>query len=310
MSDTKVKVLYIAGFERSGSTILNRVLGQIDGFIPTGELAFIWKHDLINNRRCSCGFSFRECQFWKKVMDRAFGGIEQINAQKISLLRNKVRANILPNYFGLIKQQLLQSNAEEYFFSLEKLYQAIQTVTGSKVIVDSSKVSWYGYVLGMLPTIDLYVVHLIRNPHGVCHSLYKRKLHGELASQWYNPIHASLSWNFKNYLTEILLNRHSNRYLRISYENFIQDTKEVIESILGFIKEKEIQVDYGEQTKLQMNIDHILGGSPSSRSDTGMVKLYLDERWKEEMNLIDRAYVTSLTWPSLVKYGYPLTVSK
>ena len=310
MLDNKVKVLYIAGFERSGSTILNRVLGQIDGFIATGELAFIWKCDLINNRKCSCGVLFRECKFWKEIMEQSFGNIEQINGQKIALLRNKVRAKIILNYFGLIKQQSLQSYAEEYFFSLEKLYQGIQSITGSKVIIDSSKVSWYGYVLGMLPTIDLYVVHLIRNPHGVCHSLYKRKLNGELESQWYNPWHASLSWNLKNFLTEMLLNRGSSRYLRISYENFIEDPKEMIKSILSFIEEKEIQIDHEKQTKIQMKTDHILGGSPSSRSEIGMVKLHLDERWKQEMNLIDQAHVTSLTWPLLVKYGYSLTVTK
>ena len=38
MSGERVKVLYIAGSGRSGSTILDRILGQLDGFFSVGEL--------------------------------------------------------------------------------------------------------------------------------------------------------------------------------------------------------------------------------------------------------------------------------
>jgi hypothetical protein len=309
MTNSKVKVLYIAGFERSGSTIVNRVLGQIDGFVAMGELAFIWKHDLIDNRKCSCGAFFQECKFWQKVIEHSFGGIEQINPQKIFQLRNKARANVMLNYFGLTSSEFLQSNIEEYLSSLDKLYRGIQSITGSQLIIDSSKVSWYGYILGMLPAIDLYVVHLVRNPHGVCHSLYKRKLKGEPECQWYNTWNSSLSWNLKNSLTEMLLNSNSNRYLRISYESFMQNTKEAIESLLNLVEEQDIQIEDG-RNKIQMEVDHILGGSPSSRSETGIVKLNIDEQWKQEMKLVDRACITSLTWPLLLKYGYSSIVNK
>jgi len=35
------RVLYIAGWGRSGSTILDNVLGQVDGFFSAGELMFL-----------------------------------------------------------------------------------------------------------------------------------------------------------------------------------------------------------------------------------------------------------------------------
>src|SRR5918995_1530890 len=50
-----VKVLYVAGLGRSGSTILANTLGQVEGFFSGGELNFIWKHALIENRLCGCG---------------------------------------------------------------------------------------------------------------------------------------------------------------------------------------------------------------------------------------------------------------
>ena len=304
MSDTKVKVLYIAGFERSGTTIINRVLGQIDGFVAWGELRDVWQHGIIENRSCTCGALFGECSAWTKILDTAFGGIDRVEAQKMTKLLQKTRASVLPHFFGVLPEQFLKSNVEEYLKSLEKLYQAIQATTRSKVIVDSTKASWYGYVLGTLPTIDLYVLHVVRDSRGVCHSLHQRKSRGEPSCQWYNPIHASLSWNLKNSAVEMLLNRCPERYLRISYEDFVQNPRTVLESLLNLLQEEVTQLPFKDNSTVNMGVDHLFTGSPSSRSETGAVKLQLDERWKKEMKPIDKSVIASLSWFLLRKYGY------
>jgi hypothetical protein len=304
MSDSKVKVLYIAGFERSGSTIVNRVLGQIDGFVAWGELRDIWQHGMIENRRCTCGAFFRDCPAWTKILNEAFGGIDQVNTQEMIRLLKKARVSVLPHYFGVVTDKFFKSSVEEYLTSLESLYRAIQTTTNSKVIVDSTKASWYGYVLGMLSTIDLYVVHVIRDPRGVCHSLQQHKNKGDTACQWYNPAHASLSWNLKNSAVEMLLNRFRGRYLRIRYEDFVRNPKTAVKLVLDLVQEEVTQLPFKDDFTVEMEIDHIFAGSPSSRSETGAVKLRLDERWQNEMQPIDKAVVTSFTSPLLMKYNY------
>ena len=296
------KVLYIAGFERSGSTIINRVLGQIEGFVAWGELRDIWQHGIIENRRCTCGALFKNCPAWTKILNEAFGGIEQVDPQKMIWLLQKTRANVLPHHFKISTEKFFKSNVEEYLNNLESLYKAIQTTTGSKVIVDSTKASWYGYVLGMLPNIDLYVVHVVRDPQGVCYSLQQRKLKGEPECQWYNPLHASLSWNLKNAAVEMLLNSSPKRYLRIRYENFVQNPKTAVDSILNLVQEEVTQLPFKDNSTVEMKVDHIFAGSPSSRSQTGAVKLQLDDRWKEKMKPIDKALVTYLTFPFSKRY--------
>ena len=42
----RLKVLYIAGWGRSGSTILQNMLGEIEGFQPLGELYSIGRRYL------------------------------------------------------------------------------------------------------------------------------------------------------------------------------------------------------------------------------------------------------------------------
>lgn len=302
MQNSKIKVLYIAGFERSGSTIVNRVLGQIDGFVAWGELRDIWQHGIVENRPCTCGTTFRNCSAWQKIFERAFKGAEKINTSEMDKLQKKARFFVLPHYFKLLQDSFLKKQIHPYLISLEKLYQAIQKTTNSRVIVDSTKASWYGYVLSLLPSIDLYIVHVIRNPKGVCYSLDQHKSKGELTSQWYNPIHASISWNLKNYAVETLLNSSEDRYLRINYEDFIANPQIAVKQILKLLDEDITELPFVSPTEVKMSTDHIITGSPSSRSDIGTVKLQLDQKWKYKMKLIDKMIIDLLTFPIKHKY--------
>jgi hypothetical protein len=62
-----VKVLYIGGFGRSGSTLVERILGQLPGFCSAGEIVFLWQRGLIENQLCGRGATFSECDFWTRV---------------------------------------------------------------------------------------------------------------------------------------------------------------------------------------------------------------------------------------------------
>ena len=304
MQNTKLKVLYIAGFERSGSTIINRVLGQIEGFIAWGELRDIWQHGVIENRPCTCGKLFSDCPAWQKIFDRAFGGVKSVDAVKMFKLQKKIRNSYLPYCLGLMPERSFQDNSKEYFANLNHLYHAIQSTTKRRVIVDSTKAAWYGSILGMMPEIDLYVVHVVRHPQGVCHSLQKRKLKGEVECQWYNPIHASTTWNLKNLAVERLLGNHSQPYIRMKYEDFVEQPQAAIQTLLNFVREPTAKLPFKEDGTVEMNLDHIITGSPSSRFQTGSVRLSLDESWKREMKAIDKIIVKTITYPLGNKYGY------
>ena len=51
MKSDKIKILYITGWGRSGSTILSMLLGQLDGFFLTGEMYQLWQSGFIDNER-------------------------------------------------------------------------------------------------------------------------------------------------------------------------------------------------------------------------------------------------------------------
>ena len=102
----------------------------------------------------------------------------------------------------------------------------------------------------------------------------------------------------------MLLNKSKKQYLRIRYEDFIQNPKNTTNSILTLIQEETANLPFESNLTVKMSTDHLFTGSPSSRSRTGSVKLQLDERWKTNMKLIDRTTTMGLTWLLMKRYGY------
>ena len=70
----RARVLFIGGWGRSGSTLLDRVLGHVPGVVSLGEVREIWVRGVIEDRPCGCDRPFSECPFWTEVGDRAWGG--------------------------------------------------------------------------------------------------------------------------------------------------------------------------------------------------------------------------------------------
>ncbi|MEO1299650.1 MAG: sulfotransferase [Cyanobacteria bacterium J06636_16] len=299
----RIKVLYIAGFERSGSTLVNRVFGQIDSFVAWGELRDIWGHGVSENRSCTCGTTFHNCEVWQKVLDYGFGGINNLNASRLIELLQKSRKYIAIEHVSPVPIKT-PSEVYQYLDNLLKLYRAIQSVTGCRVIVDSTKASWYGAALKRISDIDIYTLHITRDPRGVCHSLKRRKQQGEPECQWYNPLHASLAWMLKNSAVESFLSKPKQKYMRMKFEDFVLSPKESVQSVLDMMDEVCPNLPFVEKDAVQMKTDHIFTGSPSSRSDVGNVQLKLDERWKENMNLRDKNTIAVITAPLRRKYQY------
>ena len=80
-------VLYVGGLGRSGSTLLDRMLGRLDDVWSVGELVHLWERGLKENNRCGCGRCFADCPFWRRVGEVAFGGWDTLDADEVLALR-------------------------------------------------------------------------------------------------------------------------------------------------------------------------------------------------------------------------------
>jgi hypothetical protein len=307
-SDGGIKVLYIAGLGRSGSTVLGNVLGEIEGFFHGGEFNFIWERNLLENRLCGCGASFDECEVWGSVLKRAFGGMDGTEARQIIRLQSLgTRTRHVPLMLFPRGRRMLASRLQKYLVCLEKLYRAVQESTGSRVIVDSSKLPSYGYVLGMTPGIDLYVVHLIRDPRAAAYSHMKEpRPDADKRTYMYrvNTLKSSLLWSAWNVASEALWRNFSGRYMRLRYEDFVEKPQRAVEGILGMLHEDAHRLPFVGERDARLGVSHTVSGNPN-RFRTGQVRLRPDDEWSHRMRLRDKALVTLLTLPLLARYGYP-----
>jgi hypothetical protein len=303
-----VKVLYVAGLGRSGSTILANALGQVEGFFSGGELNFIWKHTLIENRLCGCGRPARECPFWGPVFEEEFGGQSEALAHKMMRLQySGARTRHIPMMLTEGGRRKIRSRLGEFLDNTERLYQAIQSVSGSRVIVDTSKEPAYGYALGMVPGIDLRVLHLVRDPRAAAYSWAKKKRQPDSTEREFmhrkTPTQSAVLWDAWNTAIEALWRRMPARYLRLRYEDFIADPRRSFEEILNLTDEEDAELPLVGERDVKLGISHTVSGNPN-RFDTGTVELRQDRAWQEQMKSRDRALVTALTLPLLARYHY------
>src|SRR5262245_18916217 len=93
-------VVFIAGFGRSGSTLLAQVFGELPGFVSVGELRHLWLRGAAENQLCGCGTPFQECSFWKSVADNGFPGRNWQDLAGIADLQRRVDAiRLIPQVF-------------------------------------------------------------------------------------------------------------------------------------------------------------------------------------------------------------------
>jgi hypothetical protein len=315
MAGRQVKILYIAGAGRSGSTILEMLLGQVPGFLSVGEVHHVWDRGLLENWRCGCGEDFRSCPTWRAVFDSAFGGFAGVDPGQMRQIQQIVipprLPGVLPRSLALLgRRRRERPPLKAYADTLARLYAAIQEVTGCRVIVDSSKYPTYGYLLSTIPSVDLYVVHLRRDPRAVAYSWMRPKPNPgqDTPLPTAGPVPAGAAWTLWEVAGHLLWRqaRRAGRCLPLRYEDFVADPPGSLRRVLAFVQEEGASLpSVSEREALVAPTSHAFSGNPV-RFQQGRVEIRADAAWRAQMAARDRAIVTLLTWPLLLAYHYPL----
>ncbi|HUG17291.1 MAG TPA: sulfotransferase [Thermomicrobiales bacterium] len=305
-------MLSLTGGGRSGSTILGNVLGQVGGFFHGGELCYLWNRGVRQDALCGCGVPFSKCPVWTEVMRD--GAVASFASSRGRLERFPRAGNRrLP--LVMIHPSLSRSvvaDAVHYADQLMALYTAIARVTGSRVIVDSSKAPSHVHVLARMEGIDLRVVHLLRDPRAVAHSWHRRVQRVDVAKdrpreQTRTSVgRGALKWAYSNVMIGAATRRMPpDRLMRVKYEEFVRDPVAVSSRIAALAGADEAQLPFSSRSDIVLGPTHTVWGN-QNRLRTGPVKLRADEQWKSAMAVSDRILVTALSWPLLLRYGYPV----
>src|SRR5262249_46303497 len=147
-----MRVIYIAGAAHSGSTLLDLMLNAHPAIVSVGEFLKLNRQLAYRDAErktyapCSCGApSLWQCKFWSAV-----------DAQTRSAAGKSLADLDIGG--GESRHGATDPNVV--------LFEAIAAVSGKNFIVDSSKLPRRLSQLMQFPELDIYPVHLIRNPKG------------------------------------------------------------------------------------------------------------------------------------------------
>jgi hypothetical protein len=300
------RVLYIAGSGRSGTTLLQDILGQCDGFFAAGELRYLWERGLVKRRLCACGSPVPDCEVWAAILDRAYGGVSPSRAEALAAQIETFRIAHLPRVLVPAIRRAELRRLDALLGDLRQLYRAIVDVTGCRVIVDSSKNPSYGYLLAHAG-IQLDVLHVVRDAPATAYSWSQRKEFepGHLMRRRSAPT-AAAEWDAHNLGTEVFLKKVARRFQRLRYEDMIASPRARLAEVLAWLGEDDVTppVTADDEVVLSTRTHAVFGNATRFRH--GAVQLRRDDRWRTAMRRRDRLTVAALTAPLRHRYGYPL----
>lgn len=304
-------VLYIGGWGRSGSTLLECLLAEIPGVVVLGEANNLWERGLRDNELCACSRPCRDCDFWTAVGERAFGGWDQVDLERVLWLRHAVdRKRYLPRTARRHLRPDQLSEILEYSGYYRRLYRAAAEVGDASVVVDSSKVVPTAMALSHDPAIDLRAVHLVRDSRGVAYSWQKSVARPERGGEpmpRLGLVDSTQNWIVHN-LSMTGLSYRGVPVHRMRYEDLVVDPAGVVAATwkaLDLPGPAVLPMDAPDTITLHGT--HSVAGNPM-RFRTGETRLRPDTEWMAAMDPRDRRTVTGLSLPLLKHYGYPIRV--
>jgi len=309
MNRTKIRLIYIIGKPRSGSTLLDRLLGEHPDLFSAGEVKPIWEASFIKNQLCGCGKPFKECEVWQQIVGNFLNENRDFDAQEmINLHRTIDRLRYIPKLIVIKKLGLLNRNIQQMNNIFYSLYKAIHSVITPKYIIDSTKEVPFAFILNMNPNLDVYLLHIVRDSRAVAYSWQRRKIRPEIINrveymQTYSPFRTSMCWLLVNILSGCI-GRGMDNYKRIRYEDLIKRPKSVLSDIFSFLTiDNKVDKIMIEDDTAYLGTNHTVAGNPV-RFRTGKMKLKLDEEWKTKMKNSDKFLVSLLTFPVLKYFNY------
>lgn len=315
MSNTDpVTVLYFAGSGRSGTTLINSILGSMPGVFAGGELRYLWERGVAQNHLCSCGSPFDECSLWVGVMDRvaaAPGAVRGDPGAVGTRLLQRLQMRRVPAMLARWRAGGKAVRPHPDDAALVALYRAVSEATGARVVVDSSKLPPYGMLLAQLPGIDLRVLHVVRDSRATAFSWLREKKaldygdDGALMPR--QPIaKSSVLWLVWNVVPVLRWGHRSNTYLRLRYEDFVADPATAMRRVCDLAGLEPDNLPFISSKHVDLRPGHVVAGNPN-RHQRGDVAIRSDDQWRSGLAARDRWAVTALTASGLVGFGYRLS---
>jgi len=300
------RILYILGASRSGSTILNSILGAHPQILAMGELSRLMTDVHGGPRVCACGKGIEACPIWGGALRLWHEMQPDATAESYTALQRRFES--FRNFPMLVSGEAANLGGyRTYLAWTRSLVDAVARSSGATILADSSKHPLRARALLRMGDVEVLFVHLVRDPRAVVWSrvkwsqkraLARRLRPGSLAT----VLRASSEWILVNRMAEMLLRDPAEKGIRTTYESFATDPGPLLREIgaLAKIDLEEIAVQAGQGEAF--GFGHIMSGNWMRLGTPSRVRL--DTEWQTAAPRWMRSLVWSLTGLLARRYGY------
>ncbi|HKS73657.1 MAG TPA: sulfotransferase [Terriglobales bacterium] len=299
-----LKLVYIAGDGRSGSTLLDRLLGLLPGVFSCGELGNLLRARSSPDACCACQAPVAECAFWCAVMRRWHAAVPDFSAHEYLELQRRferLRCLLRP----LNSRIYDGANFSRYVQYTRALLTSIARCANASVIVDSSKNPARALALSRVPGIELYLLHLVRDVRGVAYSLripyrfppatgpmsgVKRRSHLRFVS----------TWAIINHFCERVCSQLSHRNLRVRYEDYTLRPSPSLAEIARWLGMPPMEL--GTNLENMLVPGHQVAGNVIRME--AVQAIAPDETWRNYFGFPGQLSMYLLVLPLMIRYGY------
>lgn len=285
-----IKIAYILGSARSGSTLIERLLACSSHIQGLGEVIHI--NELFReNRMCSCGKKISECLYWNKILK---------DTDTLDFLKVQYPKNTLWDKFKLMIDLYLWKDlnfSENYRDNNIKLFSTFLKLRGKDILIDSSKIPLRFYYLNKIRQLKLYPVHVVRNPLGVVWSYTRNIEHKSL--DWKVPSikKACLDWKRVNKFTEMVLKGCSRRLL-VRYEDMCRNPQMELDRIFTYLGIPNVKID----DILPLAPSHMIAGNRMAKKV--ITEIYDLKSWESGFSEYEKDRIIKYTKKYFQKYKY------
>lgn len=291
-----MKIVYIGGWMRSGTTLLCEMVGAFDEAIALGELSGIWRA-AHRNEPCSCGEPIPRCPIWGAALAevRVRHGVEQDDyaamAEQVRRLLQTRHAHRLA-LLSAAKPGRWPPEVRAYVGVLHTLLRSVSDTSGAQVLVDSSKLP-PGFLLErLMPDTTVDVVHIVRDPRAVANSERKTRIRSgpdaDLLPPGRSAAQSVVYWSGFNAAVKAYSGR-ADTYLTVDYSALTSNTESELDRIAAGL-------GVGRTSGKLLEGGHIAVGNPARFQGNGRA-VRADDSWKRELPQRDRILVSSIGLP-------------
>ncbi|MET3861662.1 hypothetical protein ABIE38_002598 [Dietzia sp. 2505] len=277
------RVVYVGGYGRSGSSLVDRLVASKTGGFSGGELfsLFAWAE---NGQKCSCGVPVNECPFWRPII------VDAVDATGDTLAALSA---------SLIDSEFRRHPTSQWRLAWTSVFRSLSDC-GFEIVVDSSKNANGRRRARMLNTLNgvevIVFLHVHRRLPAVLHSRLKGN-NRALESQSPAPrdrlaiSRAILGWVIANLYASWSGPRSASDYISLSYEKIVETNGSALFDLIGEMSADSI----GNPAEAFHNIS----GNRILRSGEA-INIRFDERWRKELPFALRVACVLIERPTIV----------